>query len=210
MHYALATHEKCNVLQTMRQVSKEKKIQLQPILLEQTFGVTHLAIESLIALARFKSMNLLVERAKRLQATQSSRGSRFHRPPPLGASKLNVMCFIKPKVEPCSGRSTSQSFLKSSSSSLRSRKMFKSCSLENISKVSMLVSKQTCIRTLKEQVENIPNDMVQREGEQRRAHVHVDNKEVIHLKVKNDLDMVKVNLEKTLCSCESISELAVS
>jgi hypothetical protein len=74
----------------------------------------------------------------------------------------------------------------------------------------MLVSKQTCIRTLKEQVENIPNDMVQREGEQRRAHVHVDNKEVIHLKVKNDLDMVKVNLEKTLCSCESISELAVS
>jgi superfamily II helicase len=194
----------------MRQVSKEKKIQLQPILLEQTFGVTHLAIESLIALARFKSMNLLVERAKRLQGTQSSRGSRFHRPPPFGASKLNVMCFIKPKVEPCSGRSTSQSFLKSSSSSLRSRKMFKSCSLENISKVSMLVSKQTCIRTLKEQVENIPNDMVQREGEQRRAHVHVDNKEVIHLKVKNDLDMVKVNLEKTLCSCESISELAVS
>jgi len=118
---------------------------------------------------------------------------------------------IEPKVEPWSGRSTSQSFLKSSSSSLCSRKMLKLCSLENISKVSkMLVSKQACIRTLKEQVNNIHNDLVQREGEQRRVHLHVDNREVIHLEIKNDLDMVKENLEKTLSSRESIGELAVS
>lgn len=74
----------------------------------------------------------------------------------------------------------------------------------------MLVSKQACIRTLKEQVNNIHNDLVQREGEQRRVHLHVDNREVIHLEIKNDLDMVKENLEKTLSSRESIGELAVS
>jgi hypothetical protein len=39
--------------------------------------------------------------------------------------------------------------------------MLKLCSLENISKISkMLVSKQACIKTLKEQVENIHNDLV--------------------------------------------------
>ncbi len=74
LHYAFAAHEKRNALPTVMQVSKEKKIHLQPILLEQAFSVTHLAIESLIAFARFKSVNLLVENAKRLQATQSSRG----------------------------------------------------------------------------------------------------------------------------------------
>jgi hypothetical protein len=78
LHYAFAAHEKRNALQTVMQVSKEKKIHLQPILLEQAFSVTHIAIESLIAFARFKSVNLLVKSAKRLQATQSSRGSRSH------------------------------------------------------------------------------------------------------------------------------------
>ncbi len=76
LHYALEAHEKYNALQTVRQVSKEKKIHLEPILLEQTFGVTHFVTKLLIAFARFKSMNLLVERAKRLQATQSLGGSR--------------------------------------------------------------------------------------------------------------------------------------
>jgi hypothetical protein len=33
---------------------------------------------------------------------------------------------------------------------------------------------------------------------------------VIHLEVKNDLDMVKENIEKTLSSCESIDELVIS
>jgi len=62
LHYALEAHEKYNALQTVRQVSKE----LEPILLEQTVGVTHFVTKLLIAFARFKSMNLLVERAKRL------------------------------------------------------------------------------------------------------------------------------------------------
>ncbi len=121
---------------------KEKKIHLQAILLGQAFGVTRPTAKSLNALIGFKFVNLLVGGAKRLQATQSSRGSRSHQPPPFGASKLNTMRFLKPKVEPGSGRSTSQNLFKSSSS-LHSRKMLKLCSLESLSKVSrMLVSKQ--------------------------------------------------------------------
>jgi hypothetical protein len=53
--------------------------------------------------------------------------------------------------------------------------------------------------------------LVQRKGdEQRRAHLHVDNREVIHYEVKNDLDKVKANLEKTLSSCEPTNGLVVS
>lgn len=121
---------------------------MKPILLEQAFGVTQPTTKPLNVLARFKSMNLFVEGTNRLQATQSS-GSRSHRPPPFGASKLNVMYSIKPKVEPGSSMSTSQKLFKSSSS-LHLGKMLMLCSLESISKVSeMLVSKQVCIETLK-------------------------------------------------------------
>jgi len=119
----------------MRQVAKEKKTHLQPILLEQTFGVTQPTTKPLNVLARFKSMNIFVEGANRLQATRSSRGSRSHRPPPFGASRLNAMYYVKPKVEPGSSMSTSQRLFKSSSS-LHLGKMLKLCSLESISKVS--------------------------------------------------------------------------
>ncbi len=52
--------------------------------------------------------------------------------------------------------------------------------------------------------------MVQKKGdEQRRVHLHVDNREVIHCEVKNDLDRVKADLEKTLSSCEPTSGLVV-
>lgn len=45
--YALVAHEKHNALQIMRQVVREKKTHLQPVLLEQAFGVTQPTTKSL-------------------------------------------------------------------------------------------------------------------------------------------------------------------
>jgi hypothetical protein len=44
--YALVAHEKCNYLQTMRQVAKENKIHLQLVLLKQASSVTQDVIKS--------------------------------------------------------------------------------------------------------------------------------------------------------------------
>lgn len=114
------------------------------------------------------------------------------------------MRFIKPKVELGLGKSTPQSIFKYLSS-LCLGKMSKLCSLESISKMSkMLVWKQTCVRTLKEQVEKDLNALVREEAEQRRAHLHVNDRMVIHRDVKNDLDRVKENLENVLSSWEDL------
>ncbi len=203
MAYALPTHEKCNALQIVRQVVKEKKIHLQLVLLGQVFGVTQPMAKSLNVLVGFKFVNLLGKEANRLQATQSSGGSRSRQPPPFGASRLNTMRFLKPKVEPSLGRSTSQNLFKSSSS-LHSRKMSKLCRkhIQSVNDVGFKTN--ACIRTLKKEVEKIHSNLVQKEGEQRRAHLHVDNRKVIHHEVKNDLDKVKAYLEKTLFSCVNL------
>jgi hypothetical protein len=50
--------------------------------------------------------------------------------------------------------------------------------------------------------------LVQKEGEQSRVHLHVDNREVIHHEAKND--RVKADLEETLSSCESMGGLVIS
>ncbi len=52
--------------------------------------------------------------------------------------------------------------------------------------------------------------MVRKEDEQRRAHLHVNDRMVIHRDVKNDLDRVKENLENVLSSWESVGGLEVS
>jgi len=80
--------------------------------------------------------NLFVGGVGKIQATQTqlSRSSRLEQPPAFGASRLNVICSIKPKVEPRLGRNTPQSFFKSLSL-VHLRKMSKLCSLESISKM---------------------------------------------------------------------------
>lgn len=73
----------------------------------------------------------------------------------------------------------------------------------------MLVYKQACIGTSKEQVEKKQNDLVQKEAKQKRAHLHVDDIMVIHRDIKNDLNKVKANLENALSSWESMGRLEV-
>ncbi len=139
MACAFDVHEKHNSLQVVRRAAKEKNI-LQPILLEQACDVTQLVAKSLNTSIGSRFANVLVGGVGKIQATQtqSLESSRSQQSPPFGASRLNVMHFIKPKVEPGLGRSTPQSFFKSLSS-LHLRKMSKLCSLESISKVSKML-----------------------------------------------------------------------
>jgi hypothetical protein len=51
--------------------------------------------------------------------------------------------------------------------------------------------------------------LAQREVEQRRACLHVDDKIMIHHEVKNDLDKVKANFENVLSSWESMGGLEI-
>jgi hypothetical protein len=137
--YAFDVHEKCNSLQVVMRVAKEKNI-LQSMLLEQACDVTQPMAKSLNVTIGSRFANVFVGGVGKIQVTQtqSSRSSRSQEPPPFGASRLNVMRSIKPKVEPCLGKSTPQSFFKSLSS-LRLGKMSKLCSLESISKMSKML-----------------------------------------------------------------------
>jgi hypothetical protein len=112
---------------------------LQPILLEQVCDVTQFMAKSLNATIGSRFANVLVRGVGKIQATQTQLlGSSRSQPPPFGASKLNVMHFIKPKVELGLGKSTPQSIFKYLSS-LCLGKMSKLCSLESISKMSKML-----------------------------------------------------------------------
>lgn len=75
--YAFDVHEKCNSLQVVRRVAKEKNI-LQPILLEQACDVTQLVAKSLNATIGSRFANVLVGGVGEIQVTQtqSSESSR--------------------------------------------------------------------------------------------------------------------------------------
>jgi len=66
-----------------------------------------------------------------------------------------------------------------------------------ISKVSdLLVTRQSYILGLKEQINGMQKNLVQKEGEQKHVHLIVDIRLAMHTKAKTKVDKVKLELKE--------------
>ncbi len=80
---------------------------------------------------------------------------------------------------------------------LSSSKMLTPCNVEEISKVyDLLVTKQSYILGLKEQINGMQKNLVQKEGEQKCAHLIVDIRLAMHTEAKTKVDKVKAKLKE--------------
>jgi hypothetical protein len=174
--YAFAMHEKCVALQIAREVVKEKKGALPPILKQADV----LQVDVLCGGIKSSSLTIGSSISKNAKAIvvigvggkqphgQSSGRSHL---PPYGTSRLNALHCLKPvKVEliplkwvKAESRSLQPSFTSRSmlynhwqfGSSLPSIVM-RTCNPKDMSKVSkLLISKQMCMQGLKEKIEEI-------------------------------------------------------
>jgi hypothetical protein len=114
--------------------------------------------------------------------------SRLHHPPPGGHCRLHALQSLKEKIK---GNSTCKNLphnqLKSGSclSSSIDSKVF-----------DLLVTRQSYILGLKEQINGMQKDLIQKEGEQRCVRLTMDIKLAMHTKARIEVDNVKVELKE--------------